>query len=91
MSASTIEAAPVPETFSDDDAAQARFETMRRYLAWRRRLLPLLPCPLTPPPPPTLHRLFLIRSFLPYSGPTFIYKILIPFPARSFFLSPLLS
>jgi NitT/TauT family transport system permease protein len=42
MSASTIEAAPVPEAFSDDDAAQARFEATRRYLAWRRRLLPVI-------------------------------------------------
>lgn len=42
MSASTIEAAPIPEAFSDDETAQARFEAARRYLAWRRRLLPLL-------------------------------------------------
>jgi NitT/TauT family transport system permease protein len=42
MSASAIEAAPVSKAFDDDDAAQARFEATRRYLAWRRRLLPVI-------------------------------------------------
>lgn len=41
MSASTIHAAPVADAFAADDDAQARYEATRRYLAWRKRLLPI--------------------------------------------------
>ncbi len=42
MSASAIHAVPVEDAFATDDDAQARFEQTRRYLAWRKRLLPLI-------------------------------------------------
>ncbi len=40
MSAQTLEAAPAGPAIGEDDAAQRRFEAHRRYLAWRRKLLP---------------------------------------------------
>lgn len=40
MSARTLEAMPAGPAIGEDDAAQRRFEAHRRYLAWRRKLLP---------------------------------------------------
>ncbi|HLJ72507.1 MAG TPA: ABC transporter permease [Roseiarcus sp.] len=40
MSAQTLEATPAEPALGEDDAAQRRFEAQRRYLAWRRKLLP---------------------------------------------------
>ncbi len=40
MSAQTLDAAPAGPAIGEDDAAQRRFEAHRRYLAWRRKLLP---------------------------------------------------
>jgi NitT/TauT family transport system permease protein len=40
MSAQTLEATPAGPGIGEDDAAQRRFEAHRRYLAWRRKLLP---------------------------------------------------
>ena len=40
MSAQTFEAAPAGSAFVENDAALRRFEAHRRYLSWRRKLLP---------------------------------------------------
>ncbi|MBB4018790.1 NitT/TauT family transport system permease protein [Chelatococcus caeni] len=42
MSSQAVHALPIASAFTDDAEAQARFDSMQRYLKWRKRLLPLI-------------------------------------------------
>src|SRR5690606_11080833 len=42
VSPQAVHALPIASAFTDDAEAQARFDSIQRYLKWRKRLLPLI-------------------------------------------------